>query len=75
MGTRRIRETVPECPECGEAMRERTNRSTGEIFWGCRDYPDCKGTRPFDGPDDDSPADALPSERLRDRDRRRWETS
>lgn len=40
-------ETVaqPECPRCGKAMVERSNRRTGEKFWGCSAYPACRGTR------------------------------
>ncbi len=40
---------VPECPECGRAMVKRTARrgpSAGREFWGCTNYPRCKGTRP-----------------------------
>lgn len=35
----------PGCPKCGGAMANRANRRTGEIFWGCTSYPQCKGTR------------------------------
>jgi len=38
----------PECPECGQPMLRRTVRKgsrAGEAFWGCSDYPDCRGTR------------------------------
>lgn len=34
----------PECPECGEDMVKRRNRSTGEEFYGCSMYPQCNGT-------------------------------
>lgn len=30
----------PRCPICGKAMVRRRNRSTGEQFWGCRNYWD-----------------------------------
>lgn len=33
------------CPDCNGAMVARTNRQSGEKFWGCKKYPDCKGTR------------------------------
>lgn len=36
------------CPECGLEMVRRTNKY-GKSFWGCRDYPNCKGTRNVDG--------------------------
>ncbi len=38
--------TVP-CPECGREMVVRTNGTTGEQFFGCSQYPTCKGTRPI----------------------------
>jgi restriction system protein len=34
------------CPRCGNSLVERTNKSTGERFLGCKRYPRCKGTRP-----------------------------
>jgi restriction system protein len=34
------------CPRCGNSMVERTNRSSGERFLGCKRYPRCEGTRP-----------------------------
>ena len=35
---------VPECPKCGVAMVERSNRANGQKFWGCTSYPKCRGT-------------------------------
>jgi restriction system protein len=35
------------CPTCDADMVLRKNRSTGAGFWGCNNYPRCKGTRPF----------------------------
>jgi restriction system protein len=38
----------PSCPVCGKAMNSRVARrgqNTGKQFWGCPDYPECKGTR------------------------------
>lgn len=37
------------CPDCGGKMIERTNRQTGNKFWGCVAYPRCKGTRDSSG--------------------------
>lgn len=37
------------CPECGSDMALRTNRQNGNKFWGCKKYPDCKGTRDENG--------------------------
>lgn len=37
----------PSCPVCGQPMLQRTARKgskTGQPFWGCSGYPDCKGT-------------------------------
>lgn len=73
-----------KCPKCGGEMASRTNRGTGQKFWGCKKYPACKGTLNTDGevstrqnsqrrerpaPDDDG----LPSDRMRSADRRRWD--
>lgn len=37
---------IPVCPQCGKTMVLRTAKSgknTGQQFWGCSTYPDCKG--------------------------------
>ena len=37
---------IPNCPRCGKAMVVRTAKAgtnAGRQFWGCSDYPDCKG--------------------------------
>ena len=66
---------VDACPECDGPMRLRTNRVTHEQFYGCARYPDCTGTRQFDGQSDETRSDrsSLPSERQSRNDRRRWE--
>lgn len=70
-----------KCPICEGPMASRANRSTGQRFWGCKKYPECKGTRNTDG---EAPReerfegnthrdyDDMPSDRLRDNDRGRW---
>jgi four helix bundle suffix protein len=43
----------PTCPLCGQPMLLRTARKgpkTGQPFWGCSGFPDCKGTMPADEP-------------------------
>jgi len=35
----------PMCPNCGTRMTLRHNGQTGEPFFGCSDYPRCRGTR------------------------------
>ena len=38
---------IPRCPRCGKTMVLRTvktGRNAGRQFWGCSDYPHCKGT-------------------------------
>ena len=35
--------SVPNCPRCGSAMRQRSGRYGR--FWGCSRYPRCRGTR------------------------------
>lgn len=42
---------IPKCPLCGELMALRTARqgkNEGSHFWGCTNYPKCKGTAPAD---------------------------
>lgn len=39
----------PVCPKCGSPMILRTAKSgahKGNQFWGCSNYPDCRGIRP-----------------------------
>jgi restriction system protein len=41
-------DTPPFCPVCGKVMILRTARhgqNAGNQFWGCPDYPRCKGVR------------------------------
>ena len=37
--------TSPACPKCGKTMVERSNRKTGQKFWGCSTFPVCRGVR------------------------------
>jgi restriction system protein len=37
--------TLPVCPKCGKPMIERSNRATGQKFWGCSKFPVCRGVR------------------------------
>lgn len=36
---------APQCPKCEAGMTLRKNRRNGESFWGCDNYPGCRGTR------------------------------
>lgn len=36
----------PACPECNRPMRKR-NSARG-CFWGCSNFPECRGTRPIE---------------------------
>ena len=41
-------ETIPHCPVCNTLMVKRLSRrgvSAGSSFWGCTNYPKCRGTR------------------------------
>ncbi len=38
----------PACPECGGSMRQRS--SARGPFWGCGNYPECRGIRKIEGP-------------------------
>jgi four helix bundle suffix protein len=38
---------IPYCPQCGKSMvlrTAKTGKNAGKRFWGCSDYPKCKGT-------------------------------
>lgn len=39
--------STPKCPNCGSNMVARNNRKTHEKFWGCPQFPKCRGTRPY----------------------------
>jgi restriction system protein len=41
-----LADKIPDCPQCGKPMVLRTARqgkNKGNSFWGCSEYPDCKG--------------------------------
>lgn len=41
---------APACPKCGKPMLKRMQKKgeqQGREFWGCSDYPNCNGIRPF----------------------------
>jgi ssDNA-binding Zn-finger/Zn-ribbon topoisomerase 1 len=71
------------CPECSGPMVSRMNRAKQSRFWGCANYPTCKGTRNTDGDeprrardDEDDGREAqdnTPSLVWKDNDRRRHE--
>lgn len=43
-------QSTPDCPKCGSTMVIRTAKhgaNSGSKFWGCPNYPKCRGTRPI----------------------------
>ena len=43
-------EGAPSCPLCTGPMQRRQARAgdkAGQVFWGCTNYPNCKGIRPL----------------------------
>ena len=45
-------EDAPKCPKCGKPMLKKIakkGRNAGNPFWSCTGYPDCDGTRSFQG--------------------------
>lgn len=51
--TNAIESGAPVCPKCGKPMLKRMQKKgsmQGREFWGCSDYPNCNGTRPFNQP-------------------------
>lgn len=70
-----------QCPICGGQMVSRLNVAKHTRFWGCKNYPTCKGTRNTDGEaagERDRPVssagvgDLFPSERARENDKYAW---
>ena len=50
-------QSPPDCPRCGSAMRQRVARRgnrAGRPFWGCSDYPRCRGLVNIDERPDDA---------------------
>lgn len=39
----------PNCPRCSAITVQRDRRDGTASFWGCRNYPRCKGTLPIIG--------------------------
>jgi restriction system protein len=42
---------TPDCPKCGNVMIKRIAKkgaNTGNTFWGCTNYPQCRGITPID---------------------------
>ncbi len=45
-----VEPNTPVCPNCSKPMRKRFPRNqsaSSSPFWGCSDFPNCKGTKPF----------------------------
>ncbi|SFL24809.1 restriction system protein [Nitrosomonas aestuarii] len=43
-----ISSTIPDCPKCGQSMVKRIAKkgaNAGSRFWGCSDFPTCRGIR------------------------------
>jgi four helix bundle suffix protein len=38
---------APKCPQCGAPMRLRKTRKDSRSFWGCTQYPACRGIMDF----------------------------
>ena len=48
-------ESTPNCPKCGQAMVRRVARrgaNAGSEFWGCSEFPRCRGIVSFQPPGD-----------------------
>lgn len=41
------RENAPHCEACGSIMRILRRKADNTPFWGCSNYPGCRGTRPY----------------------------
>ncbi|WP_407534606.1 hypothetical protein [Acinetobacter baumannii] len=40
---KKLTEIAPLCPKCGKSMLFKDARNYGFNFWGCTDYPACRG--------------------------------
>jgi hypothetical protein len=40
-------EGAPNCVLCGSVMRRLQRKTDNSPFWGCSNYPGCRGTRPY----------------------------
>ena len=64
-------EQVPDCPKCGQSMVRRTARrgaNAGNEFWGCSEFPRCRGIVQYQQPAE-APADKdvpAPVQRVQD---------
>jgi len=46
-----VSDTNPACPRCGIPMIQRVAKkgpTTGQLFWGCAEFPKCTGVRKFE---------------------------
>ena len=46
------KDSPPNCPNCNKLMVKRLARNganAGNYFWGCSDFPDCRGTLDLSG--------------------------
>lgn len=46
---------APVCPQCGATMRMRKTRKDNRAFWGCTQYPACRGVLNFEEKDRQQP--------------------
>lgn len=45
-------ETIYKCPDCRAPMVIRYNQSEGKDFLGCKNFPACKHTEPYEVEDE-----------------------
>ena len=43
----RLEGEEPRCSKCNRPMKVRAAQKTGDLFWGCTGFPECKGTQPL----------------------------
>jgi len=43
-----VSEEGPACPQCGAPMRQRRARKDNRPFWGCTQYPACRGVKAYE---------------------------
>merc|ERR1712194_31291 len=47
---RAVEDINPVCPSCNDSRMElRVKRQDGSKFWGCQRYPQCRGSKKYEG--------------------------
>lgn len=42
---KRLEGEEPKCQKCNSSMKIRSSSKTGDLFWGCTKFPECRSTQ------------------------------